>query len=263
IGVVADEDWWYPACKCHKSVSPDSGAYYCGRCVKHVFQMIPRFRVKLRVTDGGGDAVFVVFDGDMQYLLGEQCATLVARAAADNAGAYPSEILGLVGTKVLFKVAKVTAPGLMDDGSFRVRRLCTDSAILACFDSLGCNPDVVSGLSIPAPLSDDNIYDGYPSLSEAGVDQLVTDLLMSPAGSSADQTGLSGPVSLDKTPVRSSSASVGCVGSIDVDDDTPISVLVPRLALKSSSSAKRKLEASFDDSGCDLSDSAPKVSKMG
>ncbi|PNX75039.1 xylosyltransferase 1-like protein, partial [Trifolium pratense] len=81
IGVVADEDWWYPACKCHKSVSPDSSAYYCGRCVKHVFQMIPRFRVKLRVTDGGGDGVFVVFDGDMQYLLGDQCATLVARAA--------------------------------------------------------------------------------------------------------------------------------------------------------------------------------------
>jgi hypothetical protein len=43
VGLVDDEDWWYPACKCHKSVTPDSGAYYCGRCVKHVFQMIPRF----------------------------------------------------------------------------------------------------------------------------------------------------------------------------------------------------------------------------
>jgi hypothetical protein len=41
IGVVPGEDWWYPACKCHKSVTADSGSYYCGRCVKHVFQMIP------------------------------------------------------------------------------------------------------------------------------------------------------------------------------------------------------------------------------
>ncbi|MCI24142.1 replication factor A protein, partial [Trifolium medium] len=65
---VDGEDWWYPACKCHKSVTPDSSAYYCSRCVKHVFQMIPsscRFRVKLRVIDGTVDAVFVMFDGDM------------------------------------------------------------------------------------------------------------------------------------------------------------------------------------------------------
>jgi hypothetical protein len=43
IGVVSGEDWWYPACKCHKSVTADSGSYYCERCVKHVFQMIPRY----------------------------------------------------------------------------------------------------------------------------------------------------------------------------------------------------------------------------
>ncbi|MCI16772.1 replication factor A protein, partial [Trifolium medium] len=67
-------------CKCHKSVTPASSAYYCSRYVKHVFQMVPRFRVKLRITNGTGDAVFVVFDGNMQCLLGEQCATLVSFA---------------------------------------------------------------------------------------------------------------------------------------------------------------------------------------
>jgi hypothetical protein len=42
-GFVDGEDWWYPACKCHRSVAPDSGAYYCKGCVKHVFQMVPRY----------------------------------------------------------------------------------------------------------------------------------------------------------------------------------------------------------------------------
>jgi hypothetical protein len=42
-GLVEAEDWWFPACRCQRSVSADSGAYYCKLCVKHVFKMIPRF----------------------------------------------------------------------------------------------------------------------------------------------------------------------------------------------------------------------------
>jgi hypothetical protein len=41
-GIVQGEDWWYLACKCHKAVLPDSGAYYCNGCSRHVFQCIPR-----------------------------------------------------------------------------------------------------------------------------------------------------------------------------------------------------------------------------
>lgn len=42
-GFVDGEDCWYPACKCHRSVAPDSEAYYCKGCVKNVFQMVPRY----------------------------------------------------------------------------------------------------------------------------------------------------------------------------------------------------------------------------
>lgn len=35
--VVEGEEWWYPTCKCHVSVT-----YYCKGCVKHVFHMVPR-----------------------------------------------------------------------------------------------------------------------------------------------------------------------------------------------------------------------------
>lgn len=72
-GIFEGEDWWYPACKCHRSVTPDSGAYYCKGCVRHIFQIVPRYKVKLRVSDESDEAIFVVFDTDMQLLLDKQC----------------------------------------------------------------------------------------------------------------------------------------------------------------------------------------------
>jgi hypothetical protein len=36
-----------------------------------------RFRLKLRVVDGTGEAVFVVFDRDLNLLVGENCQNLV------------------------------------------------------------------------------------------------------------------------------------------------------------------------------------------
>ncbi|GAU32694.1 hypothetical protein TSUD_145680, partial [Trifolium subterraneum] len=217
------------------------------------------YRVKLRVTDGTGDAVFVVFDGDMQYLLGEQCATLVSNASADSVGAYPAEVLRLEGSKLLFKVARVNSAGLLSDCSFRVKRVCSDPDILKCFDALG-SKDVVSAVVVePDSMCEDQLSGGYPSLSESGVDEFVSGLLVSPAESSADQVGLSGPVSLDKTPVRSSTVGVG---ADDVDDVTPISVLVPKLVVKSSRKSKRDLTTAFVESvesGCGSSSKANRV----
>jgi hypothetical protein len=46
-GIVQDQEWWYPACKCHRSVVPDSGAYFCNGCAKHVFQIVPRYFIYL------------------------------------------------------------------------------------------------------------------------------------------------------------------------------------------------------------------------
>jgi hypothetical protein len=43
VDLVDAEEWWYPGCRCHRSLTSDSGAYYCKFCVKHVFKMVPRF----------------------------------------------------------------------------------------------------------------------------------------------------------------------------------------------------------------------------
>jgi hypothetical protein len=112
-GFVEGADWWYPACKCHRSVSPDSGSYYCNGCVGHVFQVIPRwicfspvycyiclvaflsqnstfcgfaislqlmcrFKVEVKVSGDESDAIFVLFDNDISFLLSKSCAMLVA-----------------------------------------------------------------------------------------------------------------------------------------------------------------------------------------
>jgi hypothetical protein len=43
VGIVDEQEWWYPTCKCDKGVVPDSGTYFCNACGKHVFQVVPRY----------------------------------------------------------------------------------------------------------------------------------------------------------------------------------------------------------------------------
>jgi hypothetical protein len=42
VGIVDGSDWWYPACKCHRSVVAYSGSYFCSSSDTHVFQVVPR-----------------------------------------------------------------------------------------------------------------------------------------------------------------------------------------------------------------------------
>ncbi|KAK2373696.1 putative WRKY transcription factor [Trifolium repens] len=67
VGIVDEQEWWYPTCKCDKGVVPDSGTYFCNACGKHVFQVVPR--VKIEVSDGDATCVFVLFYSDMSYLM--------------------------------------------------------------------------------------------------------------------------------------------------------------------------------------------------
>ncbi|GAU25322.1 hypothetical protein TSUD_375850 [Trifolium subterraneum] len=98
---VALSNWWYPACKWHRSVTLDSGAHYCKGCDKHVCVTIPRFRGKANVFDGETNVVFVIFDGDMQYLIQKECPSLVV--SGENRGIYPAEFEDLKGVKFLIK----------------------------------------------------------------------------------------------------------------------------------------------------------------
>ncbi|MCH97877.1 replication factor A protein, partial [Trifolium medium] len=65
---------------------------------------------------------------------------------AENAGCYPSELLALVGSKLLFKVEKVTSPGVLFDGSFRVKRMCNDPSILESFGLIYCQSPLLPSI---------------------------------------------------------------------------------------------------------------------
>lgn len=46
----------------------------------YISHFLYRYKIKLRVDDGTGDSVFVLFDSDVHYLLEKQCSVLVANA---------------------------------------------------------------------------------------------------------------------------------------------------------------------------------------
>jgi len=50
------------------------------KCKFFIFLFLFRYRIKLRVDDGTGDSVFVLFDNDAQYLLEKQCSVLISNA---------------------------------------------------------------------------------------------------------------------------------------------------------------------------------------
>ncbi|KAK2377057.1 replication protein A 70 kDa DNA-binding subunit C [Trifolium repens] len=54
------------------------------RCVKHIFQVVPRFKVKIEVSDGDYTAGFILFDSDMSYLMEKSCAYFVAQTKATS-----------------------------------------------------------------------------------------------------------------------------------------------------------------------------------
>ncbi|KAK2409929.1 replication protein A 70 kDa DNA-binding subunit B [Trifolium repens] len=157
-GIVQDQEWWYPACKCHRSVVPDSGAYFCNGCGKHVFQIVPRFRVKIEVSDGGSTCVFVVFDSDMSYILQQSCAHFVGKSKVPHDGSIPEEFNALVGKKMLFLIEKGLKPTRIVDGTFRVKRICFDSKIIKTYCAEGfCFTPVKPSSPVIDVLSDGDV----------------------------------------------------------------------------------------------------------
>ncbi|KAK2420949.1 replication protein A 70 kDa DNA-binding subunit E [Trifolium repens] len=112
-------------------------AFKDSACDKHVFHVIPRFRVKLEVTNGKSTGVFVLFDSDMNYIMEKSYSFFVAQSKAKNSGPHPVEFDSLVGHKMLFVVDIDTSskqPAVFD-GSYRVKRACMDPTIIRSDDA--------------------------------------------------------------------------------------------------------------------------------
>ncbi|CAJ2661813.1 unnamed protein product [Trifolium pratense] len=136
-GLVEGEDWWFPSCRCSKRLIPNAGFYYCRSCSKHVFHVVPRFCVKVHVTDGIEDAMFVLSDDAMCYLIRTKCSVLVSSYKGMNRVNPPDVLKQLEGLKLLFKVVTVSSLNPIYKGCFKVARVCVDAGIIKSFSNGG------------------------------------------------------------------------------------------------------------------------------
>ncbi|XLT32284.1 hypothetical protein HN873_063576 [Arachis hypogaea] len=139
--IVEDGPWWYSSCVCGRSVQAESGIYFCQFCNIHVTNVTPRFRVKMLVEDSTGLSIFVLFDREASYLLNKTCAQLFEQHLKDVDVVFgiqsPPIFEEIVGKTMLFKVLNRPVGMEKFKGTYPVRRVCDDAAIVGMFELSG------------------------------------------------------------------------------------------------------------------------------
>ncbi|XP_052114345.1 uncharacterized protein LOC107479910 [Arachis duranensis] len=137
--IVEDGPWWYSACVCGRGVQAESGIYFCQFCNIHVTNVTPR--VKVLVEDFTSVSIFVLFDRETSYLLNKTCAQLFEQHLKDVDVVFgtqsPPIFQEIVGKTMLFKVLSRLVGMEKFKGTYPVRRVCDDAAILGMFELSG------------------------------------------------------------------------------------------------------------------------------
>ncbi|WJX55676.1 hypothetical protein P8452_41417 [Trifolium repens] len=132
--ILNPDCFWYTACVCNKSVIPDSNMFFCEKCNKHVVKVYPRYCMKVRVMDHTDSASFVIFDRDAASLFNMSCAEMLNETQRNGTvGVIPPQISKLLDMNLLFKVETKPSTNPRFEQTFRVRKICTDSAIIKTF----------------------------------------------------------------------------------------------------------------------------------
>ncbi|RYQ96379.1 hypothetical protein Ahy_B08g092117 [Arachis hypogaea] len=150
--IVEDGPWWYSACVCGRGVQVESGIYFCQFFNIHVTNMTTRpvfmcilkkskFRVKVLVEDSTGVFIFVLFDREASYLLNKTCAHLFEQYLKDVDVVFgtqsPPIFQEIVEKTMLFKVLSRPVGMEKFKGTYPVRRICDDAAIVGMFELSG------------------------------------------------------------------------------------------------------------------------------
>ncbi|MCH79892.1 replication protein A 70 kDa dna-binding subunit [Trifolium medium] len=132
--ILNPDCFWYTACVCNKSVIPDSNMFFCEKCNKHVLKVFPRYCMKVRVMDDTDSATFVIFDKDASSLFNMSCADMLGATQKNGGvGVVPPQMASLVDKTWLFKVETKPSSNPRFEQTFRVRKICTDNAIIKQF----------------------------------------------------------------------------------------------------------------------------------
>lgn len=143
-GYIEEEDWWYPSYTVRRVKHEGSEPEDNENSGSPVFHLSPKYNVKFNVFDGTDHAVFVLDNKDIKSLTKKSCSHLVYAAEGNNPRTYPAEIQSLLGMKLLFMVEKESASNPTLDGSYKVRKVCSNSLIIDRFDKMEVKLDVVN-----------------------------------------------------------------------------------------------------------------------
>ncbi|XP_057248899.1 uncharacterized protein LOC125494757 [Beta vulgaris subsp. vulgaris] len=99
-------NWYYDSCKiCYKGVKRDGDKITCKRCGKVLKATVPRFRLKIIVSDKTDDATFVLFEKEVHKLLDKSASDLLEmQVKKGDKDGFPEEFTKLLGKRLLFKV---------------------------------------------------------------------------------------------------------------------------------------------------------------
>ncbi|KAF7811771.1 replication protein A 70 kDa DNA-binding subunit B-like [Senna tora] len=104
LSIDTGKGWYYNSCrKCKKKVIPDVDGFFCKMCGNLVDSVVPRFKLELKVVDESGCAVFILFDCEVNQVLGCTASELIDGLVVVFS-AFPERLDDFLGKKFLFKL---------------------------------------------------------------------------------------------------------------------------------------------------------------
>ncbi|VFQ85748.1 unnamed protein product [Cuscuta campestris] len=134
-GVDGGADWFIPTCRCGSEVIPRNDFYYYSDCKKHVVNVIPRYRIKARVSDAADSATFVIFESVGCLLLHKSCSEMLKFCEGVPGGCEQPDVFKqmLLEKAFIFKVEVKTANLNDFEPSYNVNDICFNDQIIAKF----------------------------------------------------------------------------------------------------------------------------------
>ncbi|KAJ1405155.1 hypothetical protein SESBI_26097 [Sesbania bispinosa] len=197
--VFQEDDWWYITCSCMRVVDFSQGFPYCDDCKCEVFEMSPRYKVKILVADQSDSTELIMFDSPCYSLLNIPCKGLLSDHKARKTDGYPPEILDFIGQEMFFSLELNAEKSSSFDGeAIKVQKICLDACILDEYKEL---------------------IDDETPLKDSGGNSCVIDLTPNSI-TVGGQCGLT-PLSSTQSPPTLCASTVECKLPVQVKDHEP------------------------------------------
>ncbi|KAJ1380259.1 hypothetical protein SESBI_46154 [Sesbania bispinosa] len=140
--VIQDGFWWYMAYHCMKVVSYDDGVPFCQDCDCYVYDLTPRYKLKMEVSDATDSAQLILFDSECYALFHvipkvhkfkiyfPQMLNQTVKSSA-----HPSALCDIVGHEILFRVERKDDHSFTYEECYRVSRVCLEQDVILEFKS--------------------------------------------------------------------------------------------------------------------------------